>query len=107
MYRETIRLLRQYGGFQQMPTTSVVRVTDFRADSSQRLQGSNRVAQQSQEMAAVPRSVVAVRCARQTLQHRGPLFHQPVWKLESWLAYELLNDLVIRHNSFQLRKAAL
>ena len=38
---------------------------------------------------------------------RGPLFHQLVPKLGSWLACELLNDLIIRHNSFPLRKAAL
>ena len=42
-----------------------------------------------------------------TRQHRGPLFHQLVRKLGSWLACELLNDLIIRHNSFPLRKAAL
>ena len=42
-----------------------------------------------------------------TLQNRGPLFHQLLWKLESWLANELLNGLLIRHNSFPLRKAAL
>src|ERR1044071_6619455 len=34
----------------------------------------------------LPPSRVAVRCARKTLRHCGPLFGQLVWKLESWLA---------------------